>query len=160
MTDRKNSVRFYMEHQAVTKVTHESSRDSIPNRTTLPRIAPPRCPAPVFSEEYHYYRYAFLGHCPPWRTMPHSRRCFRRSWRRAWRPKYLMFRYDRYEGGICQGTVRKKKSFLTNRLFCQGVFDYFERIFVKIFQFSFPRRLYSQKLIGEQLLLLWLFYGR
>ena len=38
--------------------THGSSHDSLSNRTTLLRIAPPRCPAPVVSREYHYHRRA------------------------------------------------------------------------------------------------------
>ena len=41
-------------HQAKTEVMHESSHRSIPTRTTLPRNAPPRCPAPVLLGEYHY----------------------------------------------------------------------------------------------------------
>ena len=35
---------------------HGSSHGSLSIRTTLPRIAPPRCPAPVFLGEYHYHR--------------------------------------------------------------------------------------------------------
>jgi len=33
---------------------HGSSRGPLSDRTTLPRFAPPRVPAPVFSGEYHY----------------------------------------------------------------------------------------------------------
>jgi len=47
------------QHKIVAFAKHEVSRDSFSNRATLPRIASPRCPAPVFSGEYHYHRRVF-----------------------------------------------------------------------------------------------------
>jgi hypothetical protein len=47
---------------------HESSHDSLSNRTMLSRIASPGVSAPVFAGEYHYLRLAF-----GLRNLPRSR---------------------------------------------------------------------------------------